>query len=136
MNTQNHISALPQELAEYAKLLLSNGFRLMVSTSVDRPTWIHFEKGGKVGYCSFEKWRGFNFSTIHKPSKEVGTGYRILSGIETPTTAHAEKTLVERAEWAHRKDAKYVKKYASLDEYADKNAWCSPVIIEPVTTEV
>jgi len=78
--------------------------------SINFPTLPY--QGSKIGTCS-TYFGGVNFSSVHKPNKEVGTGFR-LSG------EFAEPELLDicfrtKPDW-YVKDSNIVK-YESWEEY-------------------
>jgi len=87
------LNVLPVPLAEYAMELINNGFTILLS-GYDNPTWIHYAKNDKIGYVQFEKYRGFGFSTVHKPNSTWGTGISMYREVWEPTLEMAEKTAI------------------------------------------
>lgn len=123
--TNKHIARLKGELLQnYANLLLDNGFRLLIYKGRnDQPvTWIIFEKEGKLGYCQEGYFGGLRFSTVHKPSREAGTGYGLneeFGGEFEPTIQHALNTFISKPNWEINRHFTPVK-YKSLEEYMAK----------------
>jgi len=76
----------------YINQLKTNGLR--VYKNVKRDTYIFFENEmGQLGYCQFDQYQGFKFSTVHKPNKNSGTGYGLANTFE-PTLQHALNCFV------------------------------------------
>ena len=72
------------DLTEYANLLQQNGFTVIVSKK--HPfEWIYFEKDGKIGTVSPGNFYGLNFSSVHKPCRECGTGFSTDREVTEPT---------------------------------------------------
>ena len=42
-------------------------------------SYFYFTTGEKIGYCQFDNMRGVRFCTVHKPSRENGTGFAVDS---------------------------------------------------------
>ena len=42
-------------------------------------SYFYFTDGKKIGYCQWDGIRGCSFSTVHKPCKENGTGFKVDS---------------------------------------------------------
>jgi hypothetical protein len=53
--------------------LKDNGFTVLISKKYPFE-WLHFEKDGNFGYVGPASFYGYNFSSVHKPCKEYGTG--------------------------------------------------------------
>lgn len=112
-----------EELNKFAELLLANGFQLIVSKtrSTVKPSYFHFAKDNKIGYVQYGSFGFFTFSTVHKPCRECGTGYRIGKESETLTIDLAYSALVFAPSWANSKDLQAIRKYASAYDYAERN---------------
>ena len=99
-------------LNSFANELLNNGFRLLVP--VEPSTYCHYEKGGNLGYCQRDYFGGLTFSTVHKPSKENGTGFRVSDATYEPTIKDAESAFRVAPFLANSKG---ILKYTSFDDY-------------------
>jgi len=111
------------ELTEFANELKAAGFNVLVSAK--HPfEWLHFEKDGKFGTVSPNGFFSYNFSTVHKPCKECGTGY----GMERDTNLtvkYAANCLIFAPNWAASKDMAAIKKYSSIEDFINSthNKW-------------
>jgi hypothetical protein len=117
-----------ESLTNFADLLKSNGFDVIVdrwSHSTGPLTYFHFHKDGKIGYVQEDRFRGFSFSTVHRPSREVGTGYGIVDMIGEPTIEHAMDAFKFAPHWAKKSDLPHIKKYASLADFLEKKGQSS-----------
>lgn len=111
-------------LRDYAIELLNAGFRLLIYKPNDKRavTFITFEKNDKLGYVQLDEF-GYRlrFSTVHKPSREAGTGYGLhmpFEGTSEPTIADAERAFILKPHWDR---SNFIpKKYESLEEYMKK----------------
>lgn len=114
----------------FAELLLQNGFSIM--KNVEPVDYFFFELNGNIGYVQYDRMCGFHFGTVHRPCREVGTGYRIHSDIDAPTIQHAKDCF---AYWAYSNDVKHVKKYKGWEDYYSvaTNRILKTEIIQPVT---
>lgn len=82
---------------EFITELKENNFSVYTSDNKENITYFYFVKNNKIGYCQYEY--GFSFSTVHKPCKEAGTGFRVYSEITEPTIKHAEDCFIKRPLW-------------------------------------
>lgn len=108
-----------KELKNYAKKLLNNGFRVFVYYKPkEKSNWIIIEKNNNIGYVQFDSFRGFSFSTKHKPNFRTGTGYQVEEGIHKPNLEHAKMTFLFCALWENsHENLKSIIKYKNIDEY-------------------
>lgn len=101
-------------LNEFATLLHENGFEIIVPRKPG--TWFHFFKDGEMGSVSKSYYGGYDFCSIHKPCKEIGSGLCIYKGTEL-TLKNAYDAL-NRVGWMNdRKTLSKIKKYNSSKEY-------------------
>lgn len=137
IKTNNIVERLKEgPLRDYAKLLIDNGFRLLIYKSRESGapvTWFHFEKDNKIGYCQESYFGGLRFSSVHKPSKEAGTGYGLsgeFDSICNPTIEHAQEAMnLLKPFWAN--DVNFMpKKYKSLEEYMERETILKYDIVE------
>jgi len=54
-------------------------------------TYFWITDGQRLGYCQADRLRGPTFSTVHKPCKHAGTGYK---------AATMDEALIYRPQWA------------------------------------
>ena len=102
------------QLLEFAKELKDEGYKVYAPVGIT--TYLHFVKDGKIGYVERGDY-GFNFSTVHKPSQQSGTGFSIHREVYSPTVAMAKDSLVSAPDWASSADRKAVKKYENWGDY-------------------
>ena len=106
-------------LKDYIKVLLKNKFKVYAPLRKDEAvTYIHIEKNKNIGYIQGDSYRGLNFTTLHKPNRETGTGYRMHTEIYEPTIKHAESTFAHHPYWARKSEIPSIKKWGSFKEYA------------------
>lgn len=117
--TQTKEFTKDKELAEYGQLLMDAGFTIIAP--VEPSTWFHFYKDGNFGYVQYEKWRGYSFSSTHKPCRECGTGFGIHDDISNPTVKMAEDSFIFAPRWASHKQCAAIKKYSSIEEFIKKS---------------
>ena len=100
-------------LENFLTKLKENGFDVYVP---EKPsTYAHFVKNNKIGYVQEAYFGGLEFSTVHKPSRENGTGFGLnRDGLFDPSIEDAVKALID---CPLRADDRNVKKYSSWDEY-------------------
>lgn len=102
---------------EFIEVLKKDGFQVLIPK--EARDYCVFSKDNKIGYCQISFSGLLEFSTIHKPNRYTGTGYRIHSAITEPTTAHAKDAFVFAPNWANSKDVETIVKYKSLADYKD-----------------
>jgi hypothetical protein len=56
---------------------LQNGFRVWCSDNTYWQTYLFFSIDGKLGYVQHHEFRGFSFSSVHKPCPSNGTGFAL-----------------------------------------------------------
>ena len=85
-------------------------------------TYCFITDGVHISYMQIDHWkRGVEFSTIHKPSKECGTGFAIEKNEQTRTfdiediTDNVIKMTFGTPKWAKKYKAV---KYANWEDYA------------------
>ena len=108
-----------RDLKDYALKLLNNGFKVFVYHK-DKISWLIFSKNKNIGYVSLNDnvFRGFSFSTKHKPNRTTGTGFQIHTEIFKPTIQHALDTFILCPAWASsQKSRESVNKYKNIEEY-------------------
>ena len=110
-NNQDKLMAFINELKD-------NDYQVYVPSNFT--TYFHFVKNDKIGYVELTA-NGYNFSTVHKPCRECGTGYSIHREIAIPTIEMANDCFVLAPGWVARDDVKAIKKYKNWDEYANSN---------------
>lgn len=115
------------ELLNFAQTLKDNGFTVLIPKREKPSTWIIIFKNGNFGYIQCSNYfGGYDFSTVHKPCKEAGTGYGILRDA-APTVENANKTLLTYPDWAKHNEKQAIKKYKTIEEFLNnKNTnWCN-----------
>jgi hypothetical protein len=94
-----------QELIQEAK---RQGFAIYAPEALS--TYFYFTDGERIGYAQADRLKGPSFSTVHKPCKHAGTGYK------ADTMAEA---LSHRPSWAMN-DAPVIK-YRDPAEFIAKH---------------
>lgn len=105
-----------QEFMDYALKLKEAGFDVYIPEG-ENPTYCKFVKNDKIGYVENSDY-GFNFSSVHKPNRQSGTGYSIHREIGNPTIKMAEDCFIIKPNWASRDDMPI--KYKSWADYESK----------------
>lgn len=107
----------PPVLKEFIKKLLKNDFKVYRNAGREKVTYVFIEKNNNIGYIQDDYYGCLNFSTVHKPNRNTGTGFRInKDGICKPTIKDAESTFVLQPSWAKSRHAD-IEKYKSFDDY-------------------
>lgn len=117
------------ELNEYAQLLLDNGFTVIAAGKTS--SWFHFSKDNKIGYVQYQRIGGATFSTVHKPCKECGTGYRVSEDYADLNIINAESALCFAPHWAKRIDTKAIVKYKDVADFMNRQFNKENTIITP-----
>lgn len=76
-------------------------------------SYVYFTDGTRIGYVQYDPMSGEKFSTVNKPCKQCGTGYRVDT---------AQQALVIIPSWANSADRSMVRKYKDFEEFK-KNNW-------------
>lgn len=113
-----------QFISEYFKKalqeLMKNGFTLIIPepTKTFRKTnYAYFSDGDKIAYLQQEtKYREISISSIHKPSKEVGTGFRLSDEYSLEIAKQALVTVYPI--WVTN-SRNHVIKYENLKEFIE-----------------
>jgi hypothetical protein len=114
-----------QHLTDYAETLRKEGYTIMAAENPEY-TWFWGMKDNKFFTVDADKHGLFNLSTDHKPSKGLGSGFRVWDRILNPDITHAEKAL-NRPSWANRYSG--IKYYNSVEEFMVGHKWCKPYIV-------
>lgn len=119
-----------EQLTAFCEVLKSNGFDVLRPANADYNTWIKIHKDGKFGAICCSYFGGFDFSTVHKPCRECGTGYSIEKE-SALTIKNAEKTLIFAPNWATGKEIAEIKKYKDITDFLNSthNKWAKYQII-------
>jgi hypothetical protein len=105
-----------EEMKNLAVDLLKHGFKIYTSDNMENVGYFHYVKDGNIGYAQEEYFGGISFSSVHKPNRQTGTGFRITEeGIPNATVQDAMKAFITAPTWA--KDKNSVVKYKSWDDY-------------------
>ena len=60
----------------------------------DKQAYIFFTRNDSIGYLQVNRFTGFDFSSVHKPNRECGTGFSIHNELHNPTIKHAEDCFI------------------------------------------
>lgn len=143
--------AKDEQLNTFAHELLANGFQLIVlipDADKQPANYFWFSKDDKIGSVNKGYFGEYTFSTVHRPCRECGTGYRaeIVDGEEQGSTQWAELTIKNALQalafapsWAYSTDCKAIVKYKSAQDFVEShNKQWAPIghvyqLIEPIT---
>jgi len=106
-------------LHNFVQTLKENGFKVYTSSREEDYTYCHFVEGDNIGYVQTSYFGGLQFSTVHKPCKEFGTGFGLNEdGIYNPTIVIAREAFVRiPIYWQYKSNTEAVKKYKNWEEY-------------------
>ena len=110
-------------LHKFVKDLKENGFKVYTSDQKEDYSYCHFVKDNKIGYVQTDYFGGLTFSTVHKPFKNIGTGFGLNdtdNRVFNPTIEDAEKSFMIAPNWATYKQRNSVVKYESWEDYLSK----------------
>lgn len=108
------------ELKQFATLLIGAGFKVY-APETERPTWFYFVEGNSIGYAQRSYFGGIDISTVHKPCREYGTGFSVVSGASSPTVQDAVRVRYIPSECGYVPDS--IKRYRSWEEFVELNSW-------------
>lgn len=104
---------------EFVEELLNNGFQVFTSEPLhdnEKLYHFHYEKNGKIAYFEHNDLLGFNFSSVHKPRTNIGSGFgddNNWGGWRYPSIALAKEAFGNPV-WAGNYN---VSKYKSIEDY-------------------
>lgn len=119
-NTENKKLFTADHINKLANMLLNAGFDIIQYKPESE--YFHYHKGGNVAYFQYTRFDGYTISTVNRPNKNVGTGFRILEiGKDTenyePNIKDFETGFNFAPIWAKETDKTFIKKYKSLEEF-------------------
>jgi len=90
----------------------------------EKDTWFYYTDGTNVGYAEFSRRDSASLSSVHKPSRRVGTGFKITGRWE-----HIDENLMRIAMtmhapgWASDSDRRAVVKWRDWNEFKNSSPW-------------
>ena len=102
---------------QYAKQIKDLGYTVFVSSGSDG--YVVNDKN-QIGYFSFGYY-GINFTTVHKPCRQCGTGFRVTDDEVQNITKQIVDSVFSTAPYWGSQYIQFVKKYSSLDEFKKKH---------------
>ena len=111
------VTAKSETMTQYIKVLLEDGFKIYTSSDINKLTYFYFVKNNNMGYCQFDYFDYFSFSSVHVGNRDSGTGFNIYTEIVTPTIKHALDTFILKPSWYR---GKAPEKYKDLNDYLSK----------------
>lgn len=103
-----------EELNSFAKELHDNGFVIIVPKKPS--TWFKAFKDGAFIYVQKAYFSGFDFSTVHKPSRENGTGHGVIQMGEL-TMENAKKAEFYSRNGQNIHNRSKISYYSSVEDY-------------------
>lgn len=119
-----------KELQDFAKLLLENNMTLFtkVYSLTKEHTYFYYSKNNSIGYAQQEYFGGIGISSVHKPCKNYGCGFKItdrFQGLINPTVEDAESGFVIAPGWVGVADVpkrlSEIRKFKSVDEFINSD---------------
>jgi len=110
-------------LVDFMRELLGAGFQIFVydGQASKKVTYFKIVKDNQIGYVQKGHFGGFDFSTVHKPNRDTGTGFSMAQEVSDPTIEMAEKCFSLAPYWATTSQRESVIKYKNWDEYTSKS---------------
>ena len=123
--TTDHINKL-------ANMLLNAGFDIIQYKPESE--YFHYHKSGNIGYFQYQRIGGYTISTVNRPNKNTGTGFRILElGKDTenfkPTIKDFETGFNFAPIWAKETDKQSIVKYKSLEDFLKREIILKKTVI-------
>ena len=75
-------------------------------------SYVYFTDGTRIGYAQNARVDGISFSTVHKPCRECGTGFKVDS---------LQGALAHSPSWATGGDRSAVRKFKDFAEFTSKH---------------
>lgn len=98
--------------APYVQLIKAQGYRVFMRPGCD--TYCLYTDDVRIGYAQWNRYR-LGVSSVHKPSRQVGTGFHVADTITPETIREALHCFAPS--WAYQCDRQQVKKYSDFNEY-------------------
>lgn len=89
--------------------------------NAEKDTWLHFVRGDDIGYLQYRPYEGFTFGTVHKPSKDHGTGYQVERHVGDFDKERLERCFDTCPAWARNRHT--IRKYSGIDEFLNRDSW-------------
>ena len=113
---------------EIANTLLSNGFRVFRGAL---GTYLFFATGDNIGYVQYHSAEGYRWSTIHKPNRNCGTGFRMDGSGDSILSMAYETARTTVPMWDFGRTAREsIKKFKSVDEFLKYKNGPTPYLTE------
>lgn len=115
-----------QHTAEMIAFIKSCGYRVFIrpSTRNVENEYCFYTDGTRIGYAQWRDYRPSVVGSVHKPSRENGTGYQVSEKINRETLDYAINLV--KPGWDRSKVP--VVKYANWEEYHSANKFNSELI--------
>lgn len=84
----------------------------------------------------YQRLGGATFSTVHKPCKECGTGYRVSEERADLNIINAESALCFAPHWAKYSETKAIVKYKDIADFMKGSFHKDCKIIEPIMKKI
>jgi len=113
-------------VAELARTAQLAGYTVYMSNQNN--SWFHYTDGKNIGYAQFNAYDGAKLTTVHKPSRQVGTGFCVDGCDEL---AFKTAAIISAPSWVSPRDMRHVRKWESFEAFR-KAHWCPLVEVEPM----
>lgn len=112
--------------AEMIAFIKSCGYRVFIrpSTRNVENEYCFYTDGTRIGYAQWRTYRSDNVGSVHKPSRENGTGYHVSEKITRETLDYAINLV--KPGWDRGRAA--VVKYANWEAFHNANQFNSELI--------
>lgn len=89
------------------------GFDVYQSEKPEWRTYLYFTDGKRIGYLQNDRLTGITLTTVNKPCRECGTGFRVVEFSDLSRAA-LEQAFVIAPWWG---SARGVVKYKNIEEF-------------------
>ena len=111
---QTEIEFRNDDLLEVYNLAKKEGCKIFTADNKSKIGWFFIVYENEIGYCQ-ENFGGITFSSVHKPNKNVGTGFRVSGDFANPVDY---KKSFNIPTWGFKMAKNIdIKKWLNWDEY-------------------
>ena len=97
--------------------IAAHGFEVWQSSGPKWRSYAYFTDGKRIGYVQTGYFGGLNYSTVHMPCREAGTGFRVVDGAESVREDDINAALAHSPSWALNSERLAVKKWPNFEAF-------------------
>lgn len=107
-----------EELEKCYKLAKKAGYTVYTADDKEKLSWFYIVSKQGIGYIQAGDFGRVFYSTVHKPNRQCGTGFRINEEEQEASLEMINSTFAFCPSWVREKrDIEAVKKYKDWEEY-------------------